>query len=226
MKILIVEDEPKIANALGRGLRSEKFAVEIYEDGESGLAAALGDGNYDCIILDRMLPKMEGLEVIRQIRAARIRTPILLLTAKSQIRDRIEGLNAGADDYLAKPFSFEELLARVKALLRRPRDSFDTVLNVSDLTLDTLNYAVRRGKKRIKLTGTEFSLLEYLMRNTGRTLSRDKIIGHVWDFDADILPSTVERYISSLRRKIDKPFKGQSLIKTSHGFGYKIDAEV
>jgi DNA-binding response OmpR family regulator len=225
MKILVVEDEPKIAGALARGLKQEKFVTEVYEDGESGLAAALGDTNYDVMILDRMLPGVEGVEICRQVRAAGIKTPILILTAKSQVRNRIEGLDAGADDYLAKPFSFEELLARIRALLRRPQDAIDNVLKVDDLTLDTVNYDVRRGKKRIKLTSTEFSLLEYLMRNAGRVLSKDKIIGHVWDFDADILPNTVEAYIGSLRRKVDKPFKNKALIKTLRGFGYKIEDE-
>ncbi|MDR1032596.1 MAG: response regulator transcription factor [Candidatus Nomurabacteria bacterium] len=225
MKVLIVEDEPKIAGALARGLKQEKFVTEVYEDGESGLAAALGDTSYDVMILDRMLPGIEGVEVCRQVRAAGIKTPILILTAKSQVRNRVEGLDAGADDYLIKPFSFEELLARIRALLRRPQDAVDNILKIGDLTLDTINYDVRRGKKRIKLTSTEFSLLEYLMRNPGRVLSKDKIIGHVWDFDADILPNTVEAYIGSLRRKVDKPFKSQPLIKTLRGFGYKIEDE-
>ena len=221
-KILIIEDEPKIAGAIARGLKSEKFIAEVYEDGETGLAAALGD-EYDVMIFDRMLPGVEGTEIIRRLRAAGIKTPILLLTAKSQVRDRVEGLDAGADDYLVKPFSFEELLARIRALLRRPTDVTDNLLRVGDLTLDTVTYDVRRGKKRIKLTSTEFSLLEYLMRNAGRILSKDKIIGHVWDFDSDILPNTVEAYIGSLRRKVDKPFRGQPLIHTLRGFGYKVD---
>jgi DNA-binding response OmpR family regulator len=165
------------------------------------------------------------LEICRRIREAGIRTPIIMLTAKSQIRDRVEGLNAGADDYLIKPFSFEELLARIRALLRRPAEACDNILRAGDLRLDTINYDVRRGKKRIKLTSTEFSLLEYLLRNQGRVISKDKIIGHVWDFDSDILPNTVEAYIGSLRRKIDKPFAGQPLIHTIRGFGYKVEAE-
>jgi len=221
MKVLIVEDEPKIAGAIARGLKYENFITEICPDGDSGLAAALGD-EYDVIILDRMLPGVEGLEITRQVRTAGIKTPILILTAKSQIRDRVEGLNTGADDYLVKPFSFEELLARIRALLRRPTDTTDNVLKVGDLTLDTTSFDVRRGKKRIKLTKTEYGLLEYLMRNADRIISKDKLIGHVWDFDADILPNTVEAYIGSLRRKIDKPFKSTSLLHTYRGFGYKI----
>ena len=223
MKILLVEDEPKIATAISRGLKQEKFVVETHQDGSSGLGAALGD-EYDLIILDRMLPGVEGVEICRQIRAAKIKTPILILTAKGQIRDRIEGLNTGADDYLIKPFSFEELLARVRALLRRPTDLVENKLQVGDLSLDTTNFEVRHDKTRIKLTNTEFQLLEYLMRNAGRVLSKEKIIGHVWDFDADVLPNTVEAYIGSLRRKIDKPFK-KSLIKTIRGFGYCLEEE-
>jgi DNA-binding response OmpR family regulator len=141
----------------------------------------------------------------------------------SQIKDRIEGLDAGADDYLVKPFSFEELLARIRALLRRPADTTDNILQVGDLTLDTVSYEVRRAQKLVKLTSTEFALLEYLMRNSGHLLSKDKIISHVWDFDSDVLPNTVEAYIGALRRKIDRPFKSKALIKTERGFGYKIE---
>ena len=222
MKALIVEDEPKIAGAISRGLKYENFITEVYHDGSAGLAAALGD-SYDIIILDRMLPGTEGIEITRQIRQAGIKTPILILTAKSQIRDRVQGLNAGADDYLIKPFSFEELLARIRALLRRPTDTVNNILKVGDLTLDTINFDVRRAKKRIKLTKTEYSLLQYLMRNAEHIVSKDKLIGHVWDFDSNILPNTVEAYIGSLRRKIDKPFKtSASLLHTYRGFGYKI----
>jgi len=223
MKILIVEDEPKIANALARGLKQEKYTVEVYNDGETGLGAALGDENFDLMILDRMLPHVEGLEITRQVRDAGIKTPILILTAKGQIRNRVEGLDAGADDYLVKPFSFEELLARVRALLRRPQDVHDNILTVDNLSLDTVKCEVRRGKTRVRLTSTEYSLLEYLMRNPGHTLSKEKIIGHVWDFDSDVLPNTVEAYIGALRRKIDKPFREfQPLIRTERGFGYSI----
>jgi DNA-binding response OmpR family regulator len=221
MKALIIEDEPKIGHALKRGLEQERFIVELYDDGEMGLSAALS-GDYDVMILDRMLPSIGGLEICRRIREAKIKTPILILTAKSQIRDRVEGLDAGADDYLVKPFSFEELLARIRALLRRPTDCSGNTLHVGDLMLNTVNFEVRRGKKRIKLTNTEFALLEYMMRNQGRVLSKDKIIGHVWDFDSDVLPNTVEAYIKSLRKKIDA--HGKPLIKTSRGFGYIINA--
>jgi DNA-binding response OmpR family regulator len=227
MKILLIEDEPKIATAIARGLRQEKFAIDVYHDGESGLGAALGDGNYDLMILDRMLPQVEGLEICRQVRQANIKTPIIVLTARGAIRDRIDGLNTGADDYLVKPFSFEELLARIHALLRRPFDLRSNILSIDDLTLDTIAHEVRRGKNKIRLTATEFSLLEYLMRNPGHILSKEKIIGHVWDFDADVLPNTVEAYIGSLRRKIDKPYRDKKpLITTERGFGYRIDGKV
>lgn len=222
MKVLLIEDELKIANALRRGLRQENYSVEVCNDGDTGLSSAL-HGEYDIMVIDRMLPGKEGVEIVKEVRKAGINTPIIILTAKGQIRNRIEGLNAGADDYMVKPFSFEELLARMRALMRRPTETVDTVLKVADLTMDTSRLEVRRGGKRIKLTSTEYALLEYMMRNAGHTLSKDKIIGHVWDFDADILPNTVEAYIGSLRRKVDKPFKGVSLIHTLRGFGYRIE---
>lgn len=223
MRVLLIEDEHKIANAIARGLQQEKYAVDVEYDGDSGMGAALSE-SYDLIIIDRMLPgSMEGLDVTREIRAKKIHTPILILTAKDQVRDRVSGLNAGADDYLVKPFSFEELLARVKALLRRPAETKGTVLKVADLSLDTISYEVSRSGKPIKLSSKEFALLEYLMRNRGRVLSKDNIISHVWDFDADILPNTVEVYMGYLRAKVDKPFKkSPDLIHTLRGFGYKI----
>lgn len=224
MKILIVEDEYKIARAVRLGLEQEKAVVEVCEDGPSGLASAEGD-EYDVIVLDRMLPGgIDGVEICERLRRSGNKTPILMLTAKAQIRDRVAGLNAGADDYLTKPFSFEELLARIRALMRRPQTPIGNVLNVKDLSLDTLSYDVRRGDKRVDLTQTEFSLLEYMMRNHGRVLSKTNIINHVWDFDSDILPNTVEAYIGYLRNKIDKPFpKNPPLIHTVRGFGYKIE---
>jgi len=222
MNILLVEDEHKIANAIKQGFRQESYATEICYDGESGLAAALG-GEYDVIILDRMLPGLDGIAICEQIRAKGIHTPILMLTAKGQIRDRVTGLNAGADDYLTKPFAFVELLARVRALLRRPGETISNTLKVEDITLDTLTFEVKRGDTPVKLSQTEYALLEYLMRNPGRIVSKDAIINHVWDFDADILPNTVEAYIGYLRNKIDRPFpKAIALIQTVRGFGYKL----
>lgn len=221
MKILLIEDERKIARALKEGFRDEHFIVEVYMDGEDGLAAALAD-EFDVIVLDRMLPGVDGMKICEEIRAQNITTPIIMLTAKGQIKDRVEGLNAGADDYLVKPFSFEELLARVRALMRRPKEAVSALLEVSDLSLDTVNYQVKRADTIITLSNTEYELLEYLMRNEGRILSKDNIINHVWDFDADVLPNTVETYISYLRNKIDKPFDSPELIRTVRGFGYKI----
>lgn len=222
MRVLVVEDEHKIANAIKRGLEQETYAVDVAYDGDDGLSSAL-TGEYDLIILDRMLPgKVEGLGICKEVRQAGIHTPILLLTAKDQVRDRVAGLNAGADDYLVKPFAFEELLARLRALLRRPKDTKGTELKVKDLSLDPVTFEVKRGSTAIKLSRREFALLEYLMRNANRVLSKDAIISHVWDFDADILPNTVEVYMGYLRNKIDKPFKGPALINTIRGFGYKV----
>lgn len=218
---MIVEDEHKIANAIKQGLMQEHYAVDLAYDGEEGFNAALG-GEYDLIVLDRMLPGLEGAEVCRQLRANKVHTPILMLTAKGQVHERVSGLDAGADDYLLKPFSFEELLARIRALLRRPHDDVGVKLEVGDLSLDRTTYEVKRANKVIRLSSKEFALLEYLMRNPGRVLSKDSIITHVWDFDADILPNTVEAYIGYLRNKIEKPFKGPVLIHTVRGFGYKI----
>jgi two-component system copper resistance phosphate regulon response regulator CusR len=224
MKVLLVEDEHKIANALKQGLEQEGFAVDVCYDADSGLSGALHE-EYDLMVLDRMLPgSVEGLGICREVRAQGIHTPILLLTARDHVRDRVTGLDAGADDYLVKPFAFEELLARLRALLRRPQDSVSSVLETEDLSLDTINYEVKRSGKQISLSRREFALLEYLMRNPKRVLSKDNIIGHVWDFDADILPNTVEVYVGYLRNKIDKPFKGPELIHTIRGFGYKFGA--
>lgn len=218
----MVEDEPKIAGAIKQGLAQEKYAVDVEYDADSGLGAALSQP-YDLLIIDRMLPgSIEGTDICREVRANNIHSPILLLTAKDKIGDRVEGLDAGADDYLVKPFAFDELLARIRALMRRPPKSMGTVLKVSDLTLDTVTYEVKRAGKQIDLSSKEFALLEYLMRNRGRILNKDTIISHVWDFDADVLPNTVEVYIGYLRNKVDKPFKGQKLIHTQRGFGYRL----
>ena len=222
MKLLLIEDEPKIARAIKLGLEQEHSTVEVCHDGADGLAAALGD-DYDVIILDRMLPGgMDGLEICEKLRSKGVKTPVIMLTAKGQVRDRVAGLNAGADDYLVKPFSFEELLARLRALTRRPHETSGSTLQAGDLSLDTVSYDVRRAGKPIALSQTEYSLLEYLLRNKDRVLSKDNIINHVWDFDADILPNTVEAYIGYLRNKVDKPFKAKPLIHTVRGFGYKL----
>ncbi|MEI6237868.1 MAG: response regulator transcription factor [Candidatus Saccharibacteria bacterium] len=220
MRILIVEDEHKIANAIKRGLEQQSYAVDAAYDSDSGLSMASTE-SYDLIILDRMLPgKIDGIGILKSLRQKGNHTPILILTAKDRILDKAEGLNAGADDYLVKPFAFVELIARVRALLRRPQQAIDTKIKYGDLELDPINFTVIRAGKNIELTSKEFALLEYLMRNPKRTLSKDTITNHVWDYDADILPNTVEVYIGYLRNKIDKPFKGADLINTKRGFGY------
>nr|OGC89855.1 MAG: DNA-binding response regulator [Candidatus Amesbacteria bacterium RBG_19FT_COMBO_48_16] len=222
MRILIVEDEHRIANSIKKGLEQEHFAVDVAYSGSDGWDLAEGE-EYDLIILDLMLPGMDGLEICRKLRRAGINTPVLMLTAKGQVQDRVTGLDTGADDYVTKPFAFEELLARVRALTRRPKVTLDPVLTTDDLSLDTKSYEVKRGIHLIKLTAKEFSLLEYLLRNSGNILTKEQIISHVWNYDADILPNTVEVNIRNLRNKIDRPFKGKkALIATVRGFGYKV----
>lgn len=223
MRIIVVEDEKKIADSLKKGLEQETFAVDVAYDGEYGYDLASTE-NYDLIILDLMLPGIDGLEICKRLREHNNQSPILMLTARGKIDDKVTGLNTGADDYLAKPFAFEELLARIKALTRRPRQSLPIILKADNLTLDTNSYKVTRGKKEISLSKKEFSLLSYLLKNKGNVVSKGQIISKVWDFDADVLPNTVEVYIGYLRDKIDKPFKEPSLIKTVRGFGYKIES--
>ena len=227
MRILIIEDEKRLADSIKKGLQQESYAIDISYDGSDGFGMAVIQ-DYDLIILDLMLPGMDGMEICRKLRTEEnIQSPILMLTARGQIKDRVEGLNCGADDYLTKPFAFEELLARIKALSRRPRSSPGTVLSIDDLTIDTISYKVRRAKRTVILSKTEYALLEFLLKNKGRVLSKNQIIENVWDYDADVLPNTVEVYIRYLRNKIEKPFKGKRpLIKTIRGFGYRIGEEL
>ena len=224
-KILLVEDEIKIANAIKRGLKYEGFEVSIAPDGEEGLE--LGKTlDFDCIILDRMLPLKEGVEVCKELRKSNIKTPIIMLTAKSGVNDKVEGLDAGADDYLAKPFSLDELLARIRAVLRRGSSLLNDVLKVGDLTLNTSTFEVKRSGILINLSKKEYDLLEYFMINANKTISKEKLINHVWDYDSYILLNTVEVYIGYLRNKIDKPFKDKKMLQTVRGFGYKLEGEV
>ena len=216
-KILLVEDESKIANAVARGLKYEGFEVSIASDGEEALILGK-DEEFDCIVLDRMLPLKEGVEVCKELRESNIKTPIIMLTAKSGVNDKIEGLDAGADDYLAKPFSLDELLARIRALLRRPNVILNEEIKVGDLVLNTTTFEAKRNGKTIILSKKEYDLLEYLMRNANKTISKEKIINHVWDFDSDILPNTVEVYMGYLRNNIDKPFKYKNMLQTVRGF--------
>lgn len=225
MRILIVEDDHKIAQALKRGLERQSYAVDVCHDGENGLTMATTEP-YDLVILDRMLPHTDGIEILKAMRSASIHTPVLLLTAKDRVLDRAEGLNAGADDYLVKPFAFIELIARVRALLRRPKEALDTTIETAGMLLDRDSFTATREGRRIELTAKEFALLEYLMSSEGRIVTKDHIIQHVWDYDADVLPNTVEVYIGYLRNKIDKPFPHLSpLIKTRRGFGYSFGTE-
>ncbi len=225
MRILVVEDEHKIANSIKQGLEQEHYAVDVAYDGNDGYDLASTE-EYDAIVLDRLLPGLEGAQICKKLRDKKIHTPIIMLTAKGQISDRVEGLDAGADDYLVKPFAFEELLARIRAIARRPKETLTETLTVEDLSLNTKTFEVRRAKDKLSLSSREFSLLEYLMRHPNQILTKEQIINHVWNYESDILPNTVEVYIGYLRNKIDKPFKDKpSLIHTNRGFGYRIGEE-
>ena len=221
MKLLLIEDDRAIVAALKEGLEDEAYAVDVAYDGDEGLRTALAD-EYDAIILDIMLPGKNGITVCKELRSSGQTTPILMLTAKTANQDIVLGLDTGADDYLPKPFSFEVLLARLRALLRRPGDKLEEVIKIADLILDPSTKRVERAGMTVKLTVKEYAVLEYLMRNAGRVLSKQSIITHVWDFDADILPNNVELFIMFLRRKVDKPFS-KSLIHTVPGFGYMME---
>lgn len=222
MRILLVEDERRIAQSIKKGLEQERYAVDMVFDGIEGYDMASTE-DYDLIILDLMLPGLDGVSLTAKLRKDKVRSPILMLTAKSQTHDKIRGLDSGADDYLTKPFSFEELLARIRALTRRPKENLPTQLVVQDLILDTANFKVTRSKNIVNLTQKEFALLEFLMRGPGIIHTKDQIISHVWDYDADILPNTVEVYIRNLRNKLDIPFPDKKpLISTVRGFGYKL----
>jgi len=224
MHILVVEDEQRLAFLLRRVLLEERHTVDLAYDGQTGLDLALSD-TYDVVILDVMLPGLDGLEVCRQMRAEHIMTPVLMLTARGAVEDRVVGLNVGADDYLVKPFAMEELLARINALLRRRDRRFDEVpqLSAGDLTLDLVRHEARRAGRVIELTAKEFALLEYLMRHPGQVLTRTQIIDAVWRYDLEALSNVVDIYIHYLREKIDHGFS-HALIKTVRGVGYKIEA--
>jgi len=218
MRILVVEDEKRIADFIARGLKEEHYAVDIAYDGEQGLYLA-EINPYDLMIFDIMLPKYEGVDMCRQLRSKKINTPILMLTARAAVKDKVTGLNAGADDYLTKPFSFEELLARVKVLLRRPTANKTSILKVADLELNQLSHEVKRTGKQMILTAKEFSLLEYLMLNSGQVISRSMISEHVWNEQFDSMTNVIDVHIRNLRNKIDDGFK-KKLIHTLRGAGY------
>jgi DNA-binding response OmpR family regulator len=222
MKVLVVEDEHKIANSIKKGLEQERFTVDVAYGGIEGYDLASSE-TYDVIVLDLMLPGMDGIDICKKLRRENIHIPILILTAKGELDDKITGLNSGADDYLVKPFAFVELLARVKALGRRPQKAISDKLKVDDLILDSNNFVVKRNDVPIAVSKKEFELLSFLMRHPGKILSKDNIIQNVWDYEAEILPNTVEVYIGYLRGKIDKAFpKNKPLIHTVRGFGYRI----
>ncbi|WP_027285074.1 winged helix-turn-helix domain-containing protein [Rubritepida flocculans] len=224
MKILLVEDDPETAAYIARGLEEAGHVVDRAADGQDGLFLATG-GGYDVMVVDRMLPRLDGLAMVRAARAAGVATPALFLTARAGVGDRVEGLEAGGDDYLAKPFSFAELLARLNALARRPplqREA--TVLRVGDLEMDLIRRTVTRAGRRIELQPREFRLLEYLMRREGQVVTRTMLLEGVWDFHFDPRTSVVETHISRLRAKIDKGF-GRELIHTVRGAGYVIRAD-
>jgi DNA-binding response OmpR family regulator len=223
MHILVVEDEQRLAALLRRVLAAERHVVDIAVDGSTGQHMAVGEAPYDLIILDRMLPEMDGLDIARAVRERNNNVPILMLTARGSVEDRVAGLDAGADDYLVKPFAMQELLARVRALLRRGRAAeSDGRLRVADLTLDLVRHEARRGNQVIELTAKEFALLEFLMRHPGQVLTRPQIVDHVWRYDLDALSNVVDIYIHYLRNKIDRGF-AQQLITTVRGVGYRIE---
>ena len=220
MKILIVEDEKKVASFLKKGLEQEYYTVDVTHDGKAGLDLSLTE-EYDLIILDIMLPLLDGITLLREIRNAKINVPVLMLTAKDSTEDKVEGLDSGADDYLAKPFALEELLARVRALVRRKEKVKNLLLLANDLSLDTQTHKVKRGDKEIILTPKEYSILEYLLRNKNHVVSRMKLTEHVYEYQFDPDTNVIDVYINKLRNKIDKD-SDQPILHTIRGIGYMI----
>jgi two-component system copper resistance phosphate regulon response regulator CusR len=223
MRILLVEDEPRVARFVAKGLRERSYAVDIAGNGAAALYQ-VEINDYDLIILDVMLPGKDGFEVCRELRDRGVKTPVLMLTARDTIDDRVEGLDSGADDYLIKPFDFKELLARVRSLLRRVREFRPAVLRVADLTLDTASHTAARAGRRIGLTAKEYALLEYFALHPGRLLGREEIAEHVWDENFDPMSNVIDVYVRRLRKKIDNGF-ARPLIHTRRGAGYILSAE-
>jgi heavy metal response regulator len=222
MRILVVEDEKKVASFIKKGLEEEGYAVDVAADGEEGLAMALAHV-HDLLILDIRLPKMDGLRVLQALRQDHVTAPVLLLTVRATIEDKVLGLDAGADDYLTKPFAFQELVARVRALLRRRAEAEPTVLQIDDLRLDPARRIVCRGGEKIELTPREFALLDYFMRNPGRVLTRTMIAEHVWDYSFDTSTNVIDVYVNYLRKKIDTD-RAPKLLHTVRGVGYVLKA--
>ncbi len=223
MRILVVEDERKVAGFIRKGLEEEGYAVDVAKDGDTGLAMGL-EGVHDLILLDVHLPGRNGFSVLRELREKKVGTPVLLLTVRATIEDKVLGLDSGADDYLTKPFAFQELLARVRALLRRREGNREATLQVADLTLDPGRRVAYRRSERIDLTTKEFALLDYFMRHPGRVLTRTMIAEHVWDYDFDSMTNVIDVYVNYLRKKIDKG-RERKLIHTVRGSGYVMKAE-
>jgi len=223
MRILLVEDENKVASFIKKGLEEEGYAVDRAPDGKKGLMMGL-DGVHDLIILDINLPGKDGLSVLQDLRQKKVTIPVLLLTVRAAIEDKVIGLDTGADDYLTKPFAFQELLARIRALLRRQAEAELPLLQIADLTLDPARRLVFRGEKKIELTSKEFALLDYFMRNTGRVLTRTMIAEHVWDYNFDTMTNVIDVYVNYLRKKIDAG-REPKLIHTIRGVGYVLKLE-
>jgi DNA-binding response OmpR family regulator len=223
MRILVVEDEAKVGSFIRRALEEESYAVDLCEDGAEGLDLALA-GTYDLIVLDVMLPRLSGLEILQRLRKEKINTPVLILTARAQLEQRVKGLDAGADDYLTKPFAIEELLARVRVLLRRGIGESAGLLQVEDVVLNPATREVTRGGQRLDLTTKEYALLEYFMRNPGRILTRPMIAEHVWNLDFDTFTNVIDVYVNYLRNKVDRG-RERKLIQTVRGSGYVLKGE-
>jgi heavy metal response regulator len=223
MRLLVVEDEKKVSSFIKKGLEEEGYAVDVALDGKTGLQMAM-DRVHDLIVLDIHLPGLDGLSVLRELRAGRVSTPVLLLTVRANIEDKVLGLDAGADDYLTKPFAFQELVARIRALLRRQAEAKLPVLRFADLTLDPARRMVFRGTRKIDLSAKEYALLDYFIRNPGRVLTRTMIAEHVWDYNFDSMTNIIDVYVNYLRRKIDSD-REHKLIHTVRGVGYVLKEE-
>ncbi|MEQ8189295.1 MAG: response regulator transcription factor [Candidatus Eremiobacterota bacterium] len=220
MRVLLIEDEKKVARFISKGLTEESYAVDVAYDGEEGLFLAEVN-DYDLIILDIMLPKKDGFEVLKTLRNKGVATPVIMLTARDEIESKVHGLDLGADDYMTKPFAFSELMARIRAIMRRKQEKADNRLQLGDLVIDAVTRTVTRGNKPVELTNKEYALLEYFIRNPGRVLSRTMIAEHVWDYQFDPMTNVIDVYVNYLRQKIDRGFE-KKLIHTIRGVGYVI----